>query len=281
MLISSFLSIPWRWTNVTHFDSSHAAVPSPGPHKVSCRVQVGCSSLAEQLAFLRPSQLQHWVPSDWTKSKGALKTAMLYSSGITEKEAFFTNQFYTLLMFTSLNVKTSCSFCHFYIFFPFWELNSLCFIHNQLTVMPHSVSIHQHGVFFAYQLAFLLPAHLQITPQHPRCPTTPLVLQLNQEPNPGNKRPSCTVGSSQDSPVTFNSGPRQSFPSEHKVVLLIHGQHTLQTCNVQFARNFSLQSFSIKLDSIWKSNENWCKLNSEALSGWWETHHKAGKGATI
>lgn len=48
------------------------------------------------------------------------------------------------------------------------------------------------------------------------------------------------MGSSQDSPVTFNSGPRQSFPTEHKVVLLNPG--AAYATNLQRSIRQKLQS---------------------------------------
>lgn len=84
-----------------------------------------------------PPSTQHHGPWWETKSRGA-KSSNAHLSGITENEAFHINHFYTLT-FTSLNVKTSCSFSHFYIFFPFSEPNAVFHTHS---VTSHSVVLH-------------------------------------------------------------------------------------------------------------------------------------------
>lgn len=134
MLISPSLYIPWGGTNVWLILTLYVEVPC----KVPCRVQVSCSSLAEWLAFFRhlpPPALQHWV----LQAEQILRSAKNSnaSSGIIDNEAVHINQFYTLLTFISLNVKTSYSFYFLPLFFFFLWANAIHF-HTQSTAMSHT-----------------------------------------------------------------------------------------------------------------------------------------------
>lgn len=163
------------------YSAKHTALGRP------CRVQ---GAVAEHAAFPGPSR--HAAPQASGPSEIEERwSSSTHLSGITENQWHFRiHQFYTLSTSTSLNVKASCSFSHFYIF-PFLELHAL--FH---TVCPLTVS--QYSNPYA-SVAFPPAAHLQDNPTSPLPHHSPAAAKLGAH-DLGNKRPSFPVGSFQDFP---------------------------------------------------------------------------------
>lgn len=157
--------------------------------------------MAEHAAFPGPSR--HAAPQASGPSEIEERwSSSAHLSGITEKEAFRIHEFYTLSTSTSLNVKASCSFSHFYIFFPFLELHALfhtvCPLTQCLNTAIPLRQWHSH-----------LQHIFEIPPTSPLPHHFPAAAKLGAR-DPGNKRPSFPVGSFQDPPATFHVGPGQS-----------------------------------------------------------------------
>lgn len=123
--------------------------------------------------------------------------------------------------FISLNVKTSYTFyllLFLHLFPPFFELMLHIFIHNQLPC--HTL---------LYQLAFLLPAHLQTTVWHDHCPFCHSFIRI---PWSRKQKAMLRSGLFLGLTVTFHVDARQSFPIEHNDSSSVGSMHSILTCKL-------------------------------------------------